>query len=460
MKYLRFQIELRPHRVYLAAAVLLTATWAAADDWPQWRGPDRDGVWHETGIIDAFAGPQIEHVWRAEISSGYSGPTVAEGRVYITDRLLEPEQVERVLCFDAATGEPLWTHVYACTYRSVGYQNGPRSSVTIADGRAFAFGTMGHLRALDAASGELLWKKDPGEDYDIALPVWGMAAAPLVDGDSVIVQMGAKDGACIVALDTRTGEEQWRALDDKASYSAPIIIEQAGRRVLVCWTGTQIAGLDPATGEKLWSLETPAERVIINIATPIIDEDRMFLTSFYDGSYMLRLGQETTSVETVWRRIGRSERRTDALHSINSTPTMFGGYVYGVDSYGEFRCLDADTGDRIWEDLTVVPKERWATIHMVRNRNRVWMFTEKGELIITELSPDGLRQLSRALLLSPTDGQYTGEYSEVDRPDSDKKVSKPITNTTGVIWSHPAYANKHVFIRNDTHLVAADLSAK
>ena len=112
-----------------------------ADDWPQWRGLNRDGVWHETGIIESFAGPQIEHKWRAEISNGYSGPTVADGRVYVSDHVLEPTELERVLCFDEETGEPLWTHTYECKY-SVSYPDGPRASVTIEDGRAYSLGTM------------------------------------------------------------------------------------------------------------------------------------------------------------------------------------------------------------------------------------------------------------------------------------------------------------------------------
>ena len=445
----------------VAAVLAIGCPSIFADDWPQWRGPNRDGVWHETGIIEAFAGPQIEHAWRAEVSNGYSGPTVADGRVYLTDRVVEPEEVERVLCFDAATGEALWTHAYETTYRSVGYRDGPRTSVTIADGRAYAFGTMGHFRALDAVTGELLWKKDPGVDYDIPMPSFGMCAAPIVVGDKVIVQMGAREGACIVAMDTRTGVERWRALDDRASYSAPILIEQGGQPVLVCWTGGHIAGLNPGTGEVLWALETPPRKGVINIATPIVDGDRMFLTSFYDGSYMLRLGQDAPSIETIWRRVGRSEFRTDALHSINSTPLMLGDHVYGVDSYGEFRCLEASTGDRVWEDLSVVPKARWATIHMVRNGNRVWMFNELGELIITELSPNGLHQVSRAKLIGPTAGQYTGTFSAVNNPNAGGDGPKAMfTNDTGVTWSHPAFANRHVFVRNDSYLVCANLAAE
>jgi len=401
---------------------------------------NRDGVWHETGIIESFAGPQLDAEWTAEISNGYSGPTVAEGRVYVTDRVVDPVQMERVLCFDATTGERLWTHEYTCRYHRVGYPDGPRASVTIAGGRAYSLGTMGHLRCLDAVSGELLWKKDPGTDYDVDKPVWGIAAAPLVEGNLVIVQLGARPDACIVAMDKETGREVWRALEDPASYSAPVMIEQAGERVLVCWTGSHIVGLNPATGEVHWQYDTPQSKMVINVPTPVIDGDRLFLSSFYDGAYMLRLHQDMLGVEKIWQRQGKSERDTDALHAMITTPLIQGDYVYGVDSYGQLRCLDGRTGDRVWEDLTAVPSERWATIHMVRNGDRIWMFNDRGELIISTLSPDGFNEISRAKLIDPTKGQ--------------------LSRGDGVAWSHPAFANKHIFIRSDTQLLCASLAAE
>ncbi len=424
----------------VASVLFLSATCAPADDWPQWRGMNRDGVWHETGIIESFAGPQLDAEWTAEISNGYSGPTVAEGRVYVTDRVVDPVQMERVLCFDATTGERLWTHEYTCRYHRVGYPDGPRASVTIAGGRAYSLGTMGHLRCLDAVSGELLWKKDPGTDYDVDKPVWGIAAAPLVEGNLVIVQLGARPDACIVAMDKETGREVWRALEDPASYSAPVMIEQAGERVLVCWTGSHIVGLNPATGEVHWQYDTPQSKMVINVPTPVIDGDRLFLSSFYDGAYMLRLHQDMLGIEKIWQRQGKSERDTDALHAMISTPLIQGDYVYGVDSYGQLRCLDGRTGDRVWEDLTAVPPDRWATIHMVRNGDRIWMFNDRGELIISTLSPDGFNEISRAKLIEPTKGQ--------------------LSRGDGVAWSHPAFANKHIFIRSDTQLLCASLAAE
>ena len=158
-----------PRVCFLSAAALTAiapflAGLAAADDWPQWRGPTRDGVWKETGLLDKFPADRIPLRWRAPIGSGYSGPTVAGGRVYATDRQNDPKPVERVLCFDAKTGRNLWTCSYDCPYREVGYPAGPRASVSLDEGRAYALGTMGHLHCLDAA-GNVLWQRDLQKDY-------------------------------------------------------------------------------------------------------------------------------------------------------------------------------------------------------------------------------------------------------------------------------------------------------
>lgn len=424
--------------VSLFLMVASTGSAARADDWPQWRGPNRDGVWNEKGIISTFDGPVLKPVWRAKIASGYSGPTVADGRVYVSDRLTEPKQVERVHCFDAKTGHRLWSHTYDRVYRGIQYEAGPRASISLAGGRAFALGSMGDLHCLDAADGRVLWHHDLNAEYSIRMPIWGITASPLVDEGRVIVQVGGED-ACLVAFDTQSGKEVWRALKDRASYAAPIIIEQAKRRVLVCWTGDNVVGLDPKTGDVYWKYGFKPKQVVLAIATPAYDAGRLFVSGFYDGSLLLELNPDKLAVRKLWRRMGPSERETDALHSIISTPMLIGDYIYGVDSYGELRCLEAATGDRVWEDLTATPKARWSTIHFVRNHEHIWMFNERGELIISKLSPKGFEEISRAKLLDPTTDQ--------------------LRRRGGVCWSHPAFANRHVFARNDKELVCADLGA-
>jgi hypothetical protein len=152
---------------------------------------------------------------------------------------------------------------------------------------------------------------------------------------------------------------------------------------------------------------------------------------------MLGVDPQRLAVAKTWQRQGASEQQTDGLHSIISTPLLIGDYVYGVDSYGELRCLKAATGERVWEDLTAVPRARWSTIHFVQNGERVWMFNERGELLITRLSPAGLEIISRAQLIEPTRDQ--------------------LNQRGGVCWAHPAFAYKHVFARNDEALVCASL---
>ena len=430
------------HAIILFGMVIGLATCGRqlmGDDWPQWRGPTRDGVWRETGIVDKFSGPQLPIRWRVRIGSGYSGPTVAEGRVYVTDRQTDPRQAERVHCFDWQTGHSVWSFTYDCSYEDGRVRGRAAGQRLHRRWPCLCLGDHGASALPRCRFGKLLWKKHPGIDYKIRLPIWGIAAAPLVDGELVIVQLGA-EGACLVALDKKTGAERWRALDDRASYSAPIIIRQAGRRVLVCWTGDNVVGLNPASGEVLWKYPYRQTRMVINVPTPVVSGDRLFLTSFFDGALMLKLRQDELRVEKLWQRKGTSERHTDALHAMISTPTMEGDYVYGVDSYGELRCLDARTGNRIWEDLTAVPKARWATIHIVRNGGRRWLFNERGELVIGTFSPKGFHEISRAKLIEPTTEQ--------------------LGQRGGVCWSHPAYAYKHVFARNDRELVCASLAAE
>ena len=423
-----------------AVSFLFIATGRArlfADEWPQWRGTHRDGVWNETGIIDAFEGPDIPIRWRVPIGSGYSGPSVAEGRVYVTDRLTKPTQVERVHCFDWETGEQLWTFTYECAYR-IDYTAGPRATVTVHDGLAYALGAMGHLHCFNAATGEIVWQNDLGATYNIDMPTWGIASAPIVDEELLIVQIGGTPGACIVAFDRKTGEEKWKALDDKASYSAPILITQAGQRVLICWTGGHVAALNPQTGEVLWLYPFKPTRMEIGIATPVHYDNELFITDFFEGSLLLKLAPDKLAVKLGWHRKGKDEQNTDALHSTMATPIREGDYIYGVDSYGELRCLDARNGDRIWEDLSAVPRARWSNIHFIRNGDKVWMFNERGELLITELSPEGLNVISRAKLIEPTRDQ--------------------LNRRGGVTWAHPAFAYRHVFARNDNELVCASLA--
>lgn len=418
--------------------VFAAAINAVADDWPQWRGPQADGEWRETGIAEKFAGKEIPVVWRQPIGAGYTGPTVAKGRVYVMDRITKPKPIERVLCFDEKSGKPLWSHSYGAEYGRIGYPAGPRACVTIHDGKAYSLGATGRCFCFDAASGKVHWEKDLNAEYKIEMPIWGIAGSPLIVEDLIILHIGGK-GACIVALDRLTGKEAWKALNDRGQYTTPVLAEQAGQKVAICWTGDSVAGLAVKDGHVLWRYPWKPRNMPIGVATPVVNQNRVFCTSFYDGSLLLNLGQDKPTAEKVWQIIGQNERNTDALHSIISTPVFEGDYIYGVDSYGELRCLDARNGDRLWEDLSATPKARWSTIHFVKNGDRYFLFNERGELLIGKLSPQGFTEISRAQLIEPTTDQ--------------------LNQRGGVTWSHPAFANKHVFARNDKELVCGNLAA-
>ena len=406
-----------------------------AQDWPDWRGLNRDGIWNESGVIEKFESEVIEAKWTATIGSGYSGPTVAKGKVYITDLIEEPSFTEGILCFDEQNGKKIWEYRYECIYEGIGYQAGPRASVVINEDKVYSLGSMGHLYCLDSENGKVLWQKDLNAIYKINMPIWGIAATPLIVDNSIILQIGGSNNACVIALNKTTGEEVWRNLDEVAAYSAPVLIEKNGKRVVVVWTENSLSGLNPSTGQVYWNYPWE-QKAGMGIATPILYKNFVFVSSFYNGSLLLNLGDDYTTMEKVWQRSGESERKTDALHCVMNTPVIIDNYIYGVDSYGELRCLELKTGNRVWEDQAAVVRNRWANIHFVQNGDNVWMLNEQGELLITQLSPEGFKEISRAKLIEPTKKQLA----------------------RGVVWSHPAFANQHVFIRNDNQLICADLS--
>ncbi len=406
-----------------------------SQDWPDWRGVNRDGIWTETGIVKKFDSGKITQKWSVPVGSGYSGPTVSKGKVYLADLIKNPSQTEGVLCFDEKSGKKIWEFRYPCEYTGVGYPAGPRASVVINNGKAYSLGTMGNLFCFDAEKGNVIWQKDLNREYEIRMPTWGISATPLITGDKVILQISGSNNACVIALDKNTGKEIWRNLEDIAAYSAPILIEKNGKKVVVVWTEDSLAGLNPETGEVFWRFPWKTGSGM-SIATPVLYNDYIFVSAFYSGSLLVKLGNDYTSAKKVWQRSGESERKTDALHCVMNTPVIINDFIYGVDSYGELRCLELATGNRIWEDLTAVKKDRWANIHFVQSGDKTWMFNEHGELIISELSPIGFKEISRAKIIEPTKEQLP----------------------RGVTWSHPAFANKHVYIRNDRELVCVDLS--
>jgi len=365
------------HRILLLALSGIIHTACQTQDWPDWRGENRDGVWEASGIMEKLDSDKIQLKWSVPIGPGYSGPTVSGGRVYVTDRLTRPTQAERVLCFNEATGKEIWVHQYDCDYQGVGYPAGPRASVVIREGKAYSLGTMGHLFCFDAGTGRVLWKKDLNSEFEIDMPIWGIASTPLVVDEKIIVHVSGSDNACVVAFNKDTGEEIWHSLEDRAGYSAPILIEKNGVRLVVNWTEHSLSGLDPDSGKVYWRIPW-ATGMGMSISTPVLYKDHIFVSAFYSGSLLVKLGDDYTTAEKVWQRSGENEQKTDALHCVMNTPVIMDDFIYGVDSYGQLRCLELSTGDRVWEDLTAVEPDRWANIHFIQKGDKTWMFNEHG----------------------------------------------------------------------------------
>lgn len=441
----------------LARLALLTALCAAihrvaADDWPQWLGPQRDAVWRETGIVERFPEGGPKRVWRVDLGAGYSGPAVAGGRVFVLDRqvpaeLPKPKNVyeasqipgnERVLCFNEADGKLLWEHAYNCPY-NVSYAAGPRTTPVVAGGRVFALGTMGNLKCLDAATGRVVWERDFQKDFGLKVPHWGVSAHPLLDGQQLLCVVGG-NGSVAVSFDKDTGKELWRALSAKEpGYCPPTIYELGGRRQLILWHAEAVNGLDPATGRVLWTVPWVLNYGMA-IATPRQMGDQLYLSCFYNGSLMLRFEPGKDAPSVAWRTTKMSERDTAHLNCTMNTPFIEDGHIYGACSYGQFRCLRADTGARLWETFapTSGKSERWGNAFTVKQGNRFFLFSEKGDLIIAKLSPQGYEEVSRAHLL------------DADNHDPGRPV----------VWSHPAFANRRIYARNDHQLLCVDLGAK
>lgn len=451
----------------LVAGIFLFADTARADDWPQWLGPRRDGVWREPGLLTKFPanGPSVR--WRTPIGAGYSGPAVAQGRVFITDRVLpdgttNPEDPfgrtrvegkERVLCLEEATGKVLWKYDYDCPY-TVSYAAGPRTTPAVAGDKVYTLGAMGHLFCFNVKSGDIVWSKNLATEFKIGVPVWGFAGHPLGDGQRLICLVGGK-GSVVVAFDKDSGKEIWKALSAREpGYAPPMIHEIGGQRQLILWHPESVNGLDPETGAVFWSQPFTRKgegqiKAGLTIPTPRVAGDNLFLTAFYDGSLMLKL-HGTQKPDIVWKGKGRGElpELTDDLHSIMSTPFLKDGHIYGVCSHGELRCLDAATGKRIWETHAATTGEstRWGNAFLVQmqNTDRYVLFNERGDLILANLTPKGYDEISRAHILEPTNTMAGSAKGGKGRR---------------VIWSYPAFANQSVYARNDREIVCISLAA-
>jgi WD40 repeat protein len=404
-----------------------------ANDWPQWRGPSRDGDWTESGIVDSIPAAGLPVAWRTRVLNGYSGPAVSTGRVFLTDHNYKSNpEVERVLCFDEQMGKLLWRYEYPCVYADMEYGNGPRATPAVHDGMVYTLGTKGHLVCLNAETGALVWQKDLAEEEKAQVPRYGASVAPLVDGNLVIVSVGARPKGTMMAFDVKTGAERWRALSDRPAYSAPIIVKAAGRRQLIVWTADNVNGLDPATGDVLWQVPYKATFDAAQaVATPVSHNGALLcLGAWNRGSMMLKLKSDKPDASVLWKT--RSQPATTFATPIFRDEKHF----YAITD-GALCCLDTANGNEIWSTRAAT-SELYGTAHIVTNGDRCFLFNQNGHLIMARMTPDGYQEFGRMALVEPTAG-----YRAAGRN----------------AWAHPAFANKHVFARNDRELVCVSLAA-
>jgi outer membrane protein assembly factor BamB len=437
----------------LGAAVVLAICVGAvlsAEDWPEIRGKGRLGVWNETGIVEQFPADGLKVLWRVPIKAGFAGPAVAGGRVFVTDyaETKRPRGIERAIALDEKTGKVLWSHEWEVDYRGMSYGLGPRATPTVDGDRVYFAGADGKLFCLNAATGAVVWKTDFVADFGADRAKWGwdwgFSSAPLVDGPRLIALVGGRPDAKVVAFDKLTGKEIWRALSSESEIGVaqPIIITAGGTRQLIIWYPGAVASLDPATGKVYW--EQPYKvGASMTVATPIHTGSLLFFTNFYDGPLMLALDEQKPAATVLWKGKSDNEIQTDGLHATTATPVIVGDYIYGICSYGQFRCLRAKTGERIWETQALTKERgRWVSGQIVRHGDRLFINNDRGDLVIVKPGPGGYEEISRTFLLKPTS------------PPGNRR------EMVSVNWSHPAYANRHIYARNDEEIIAASLAAE
>ncbi|OFW00573.1 MAG: hypothetical protein A3I61_07755 [Acidobacteria bacterium RIFCSPLOWO2_02_FULL_68_18] len=405
------------HRVLPAFLALLLSTGArlVAEDWPQFLGPARDGVYRGPALAESWGsqGPRV--VWRKGVGAGFAGPVIVQGRVILFHRVGSEEVVESL---DARTGAAQWRYAYPTSYRDdFGFDEGPRAVPVVAGGVVFTFGAEGQLHAIDLAKGTRIWSEDTKGRFKVPKGFFGAAGSPLVEDGRVLVNVGGP-GAGVVAFDAKSGKVLWTATSDQASYSSPAGATIGGRRLAIFLTRAGLGGLDPATGALLFQRPWRARiAASVNAATPLVIGDLVFVSAEYGpGAGVLRLQGSTLS--ELWTS-------NDVLTNHYATSVHHAGNLYGFHGRQEFgqsfRAVDLRTGTVRWSE------ERFLAGTVTLAGDRLVILRERGELVIAPASPEGFRPLARAQILS------------------------------GVVRAYPAIADGFLFARSENTLVCLDL---
>lgn len=398
----------RMHAVTGRLALVLLAAAAVplqAADWPQWRGPRRDGISGETGWLTSWPAGGLKRLWTARLGEGFSSVAVTGGRVYTMGNAGDKDTV---YCLAAGTGRVVWRYSYPCP---AGDYGGTRATPTVEANRVYTFSREGQAFCLSAASGATVWAKDLRREIGASPPHWGFASSPLVLGRLVIYNAGSAG----TALDKDTGRVVWKSRAGTAGYASPVAYTVGGQRGVAIFTGTSLVGVDPASGRLLWQYPWQTDYEV-NAADPIFAGDTVFISSNYNrGCALLRLGRGPRPA-VVW------ENRNMRNH-FNSC-VLLGGYLYGNDQ-NTLKCIDLRTGAQTWQRRGI------GKGGLIAANGNLLVLTERGTLVLSRANPSQYTELAHASVLS------------------------------GTCWTHPVLANGLVYCRShEGELTCLDLRGR
>lgn len=364
-------------------------------DWPQFLGPQRNGVSSETGLIDRLPDTGPIEVWRVRGGVGMSGLAISRGQLLT---LVQTDGKQRLIALDALTGKPTWEQPLAPAYKN-GMGNGPRATPAISGDLVFAYSGEGILTAVNFLDGKPVWSQRVVAELKGAVAEYGMASSPLVIDNLVYVTVGAPN-ATIAAYEAKTGKLAWTAGDDPAGYSSPVLLNVGGRPQLVVYSGASVLGLRPDTGAILWRYpyETNFD---CNIVVPLAVKDRVFVSSGENhGSVLLELKPKNDKIDVL--EIWKSQGSKSVLRNEWQTSILLDGYLYGFDNVGaagpvtHLTCINAATGERAWQQL------RFGKGNLIAADGKLWISTIEGELVIVKATHQGFEELGRARVLDST----------------------------------------------------------
>ena len=367
---------IRPIGVLLMLCAV--ATEATAEQWSNWRGPNRNGITSAEGFNPNFAQDGAQIVWtKDDIGVGYAAVSVKDGKAY-TAGWSDGETT--FYCLDAATGDDIWTYTYAAGKYDSMNAGGPSGTSTIDNGRVYHPSRDGRLFCFDAETGDLIWEKNLAKDFGVEVPRWGFSGSPVIIDEHIYMDIGR-----IIALNKNSGDEVWRTDDFQPSYSTPAPFTAYGKELLATFPAKGLYIVDRSDGEVLahhpWT-----NRVNVNAATPVVFNDgkRVFISSGYNtGGAVLDFTGDALKV--VWEN--RNMR--------NQMPTslLIDGHLYGFDD-SRLKCMNVNTGEEVWDQRGLGQGTAIAA------GDTLIILSEKGELITAPATPDGFNPISRAQVLN------------------------------------------------------------